>query len=255
MLKNQILKISNTNKKLLSNKFTCITCKYNFTSESEKRFKEVMNGMRPIVERFTGENEEKNFKEIKEKLKEDQRAKVELLVDKFVSLNQFQLELYEHLLSEHLISEKKLTQVDLNTDWIKLAKMGDKAVSVNPGYFEQQEFMAEFTAWLAKQPKVDLGLGLATAAAAPEKKVEKIEEKKEEEKKEKATYDVELSSFDAAKKIALIKEVRVFTSLGLKEAKELVEKAPTVLLRGVKKDDTEAIVKKLTESGAKITLK
>lgn len=64
-----------------------------------------------------------------------------------------------------------------------------------------------------------------------------------------------MTSFDAAKKINLIKEVRVLTNLGLKEAKELVEKAPTLILKNSKTADAEAIMKKLTESGAKITLK
>jgi large subunit ribosomal protein L7/L12 len=53
----------------------------------------------------------------------------------------------------------------------------------------------------------------------------------------------------------LIKEVRTYLNLGLKEAKEMVEKAPVVLAKGVKKIDGEAIIKKLTENGAKITLK
>jgi large subunit ribosomal protein L7/L12 len=61
-------------------------------------------------------------------------------------------------------------------------------------------------------------------------------------------------SFDAAKKINLIKEVRGLLNLGLKEAKEMVEKAPVELMKKVKKDDAASIKAKLEENGAKIEL-
>jgi large subunit ribosomal protein L7/L12 len=64
-----------------------------------------------------------------------------------------------------------------------------------------------------------------------------------------------LVSFDPAKKIVLIKEVRALTNLGLKEAKEMVEKAPVVILKSVKKDTTDGIVKVLSDNGAVIKLK
>ncbi|KAK9158715.1 hypothetical protein Scep_005289 [Stephania cephalantha] len=57
--------------------------------------------------------------------------------------------------------------------------------------------------------------------------------KAEEKKAEKTTFDVKLEKFDAAAKIKVIKEVRTFTNLGLKEAKDLVEKTPVLLKQGV----------------------
>ena len=57
------------------------------------------------------------------------------------------------------------------------------------------------------------------------------------------------------KKINVIKEVRAVTSLGLKEAKDLVEAAPKPVKEGIKKDEAEAIKKKLEEAGAKVELK
>ncbi|CAL9773964.1 unnamed protein product [Musa acuminata subsp. burmannicoides] len=75
-----------------------------------------------------------------------------------------------------------------------------------------------------------------------------------EEKEEKTAFDLKLESFDAAAKIKIIKEVRTFTDLGLKEAKELVEKAPAVLKKGVPKEDAEKIVEKMKEIGAKVVL-
>lgn len=75
-----------------------------------------------------------------------------------------------------------------------------------------------------------------------------------EEVEEKTSFDVELSSF-GDKKIAVIKVVRKLTGLGLKEAKEAVEKAPNVIMEGVKKEDAEAAKKELEEAGAAVTLK
>lgn len=57
------------------------------------------------------------------------------------------------------------------------------------------------------------------------------------------------------KKIQVIKEVRTITSLGLKEAKELVEKVPGVVKEGIPKEEAEAIAKQLTEAGATVEVK
>lgn len=78
--------------------------------------------------------------------------------------------------------------------------------------------------------------------------------KGEEKKAEKTAFDVKLEGFDAAAKIKVIKEVRTFTDLGLKEAKDLVENAPTLLKKGVPKEEAEAIIAKMKEVGAKVTM-
>jgi large subunit ribosomal protein L7/L12 len=57
------------------------------------------------------------------------------------------------------------------------------------------------------------------------------------------------------KKINVIKEVRVITSLGLKEAKDLVEKLPGLVKEGIPKEEAEAIAKQLTEAGATVEIK
>ncbi|HIG80655.1 MAG TPA: 50S ribosomal protein L7/L12 [Verrucomicrobiales bacterium] len=76
-----------------------------------------------------------------------------------------------------------------------------------------------------------------------------------EEAEEKDSFDVMLIG-DGGKKIPCIKAVRSLKSdLGLKEAKELVESAPTALLEGVTKDEAEAAKKTLEEAGAKVELK
>jgi len=72
---------------------------------------------------------------------------------------------------------------------------------------------------------------------------------------EKTAFDVVLASAPADKKIQIIKVVRELTSLGLKEAKDLVEGAPKPVKTGVTKDEADAIKKKLEESGAKVEVK
>jgi large subunit ribosomal protein L7/L12 len=83
--------------------------------------------------------------------------------------------------------------------------------------------------------------GGAAAAAAP------VEE-------EKTEFDVVLTAV-GEKKINVIKAVREVTSLGLKEAKDLVEGAPKTVKEGVSKEEAENIKKKFTEAGATVEIK
>ncbi|CAE7890951.1 rplL [Symbiodinium sp. KB8] len=71
---------------------------------------------------------------------------------------------------------------------------------------------------------------------------------------EKTHFELKLAAFDAKTKIKIIKEVRSLTGLGLKEAKELVESAPAVIMKDVKKEEAESIAAKLKELGAEIEL-
>jgi len=71
---------------------------------------------------------------------------------------------------------------------------------------------------------------------------------------EKTEFDVVLASF-GSNKVAVIKAVRGVTGLGLKEAKEAVEGAPTTLKEGVSKDEAEDIKKQLEEAGATVEIK
>ncbi len=71
---------------------------------------------------------------------------------------------------------------------------------------------------------------------------------------EKSEFEVVLSE-SGSNKIAVIKEVRTITGLGLKEAKDLVEGAPKPLKQGVKKEEAEAMKKSLEAAGAKVELK
>jgi len=71
---------------------------------------------------------------------------------------------------------------------------------------------------------------------------------------EQTEFDVVLKSF-GDNKVAVIKAVRTITGLGLKEAKEAVEGAPTTVKEGVSKDEAEEVKKQLEEAGAAVELK
>ncbi|XP_007199635.2 uncharacterized protein LOC18767256 isoform X2 [Prunus persica] len=90
------------------------------------------------------------------------------------------------------------------------------------------------------------GIGSASSESGPASADSKVVEK--------TAFDIKIEKFDAAAKIKIIKEVRTFTDLGLKEAKELVEKAPVVVKKGVTKEEAGPIVDKLKELGATVVL-
>ncbi|MCX6786985.1 MAG: 50S ribosomal protein L7/L12 [Candidatus Kaiserbacteria bacterium] len=75
-----------------------------------------------------------------------------------------------------------------------------------------------------------------------------------QEEEGKSTADVELTEV-GANKIAVIKAVKEALTLGLKEAKDLVDGAPSMLKQGMKKEEAAELAKKLTDAGAKVTLK
>ena len=85
------------------------------------------------------------------------------------------------------------------------------------------------------------GGAAAGAAAAP------VEEKTE--------FTVTLKEYPADKKVSVIKVIREITGLGLKEAKDLVEGVPSTVKEAVSKADSDAIKKKLEDSGAKVEIK
>jgi len=92
----------------------------------------------------------------------------------------------------------------------------------------------------AAAPVVVAGAGPAAGAAAPAE--------------EQTEFSVVLTAV-GANKINVIKAVREVTSLGLKEAKDLVDGAPKAIKEGVSKDEAETIKKKFTEAGATVEVK
>ncbi len=102
---------------------------------------------------------------------------------------------------------------------------------------------------LVKMLEEEWGVSAAApvaAAAAPAEAAAAAEEKDE--------FDVVMSSF-GGNKVAVIKAVRAITGLGLKEAKDMVEGAPTTIKEAASKDDAEGFKKQLEEAGASVELK
>ncbi len=109
---------------------------------------------------------------------------------------------------------------------------------------EISEFVKKFEDRYGVSAKAPMAVGVAVAgagaAAAP------VEEK--------TAFDVVLTD-GGAQKVQVIKEIRTFTTLGLKEAKDLVEGAPKTVKEGVAKKEAEEIKKKLEAVGAKVEIK
>lgn len=97
----------------------------------------------------------------------------------------------------------------------------------------------------AMEEKFGVSAAVATVAAAPGVAVEAVEEQTE--------FDVHMTSFGASK-VSVIKVVRAITSLGLKEAKDLVESVPANIKEGVSKDEAEDLKRQIEEAGASVEI-
>lgn len=106
--------------------------------------------------------------------------------------------------------------------------------------------LSEFVKAFEETFEVSAAAPVAAAAAAPAAAAEEVEEKSE--------FDVILAAV-GDKKIAVIKEVRSLTSLGLGEAKALVDGAPKAVLEGASKEDAEKAKEVLEAAGATVELK
>jgi large subunit ribosomal protein L7/L12 len=108
---------------------------------------------------------------------------------------------------------------------------------------EISEFIKKFETRYGVSAAAPVAVGVAGGAAAAAAPAE-----------EKTAFDVVLAD-GGAQKVNVIKEIRGFTTLGLKEAKDLVEGAPKTLKEGVTKKEAEEIKKKLEAVGAKVEIK
>lgn len=108
---------------------------------------------------------------------------------------------------------------------------------------EISEFIKRFETRYGVSAAAPMAVGVAAAPGAAAAPAE-----------EKTAFDVVLTE-GGAQKVNVIKEIRSFTTLGLKEAKDLVEGAPKTVKEGVSKKEAEEIKKKLEAVGAKVELK
>ena len=115
--------------------------------------------------------------------------------------------------------------------------------------------------WLSSQTVLDIA-GLVkdleekwgVSAAAPVAALAAAPAEGAAAEEEQTEFDVVLKGH-GANKIAVIKEVRAITGLGLKEAKDMVESAPKAIKEGTTKDDAEDLKKKLEAAGAEVEIK
>ncbi len=127
----------------------------------------------------------------------------------------------------------------------EISELGDKIVGLS---LLQAKSLADY---LKEKHGIEAAAGVAVAAAAPA-----AAGGKPAEAEAKATLDVILTKVaDSTKKISVIKVVREITGLGLKEAKDVVDKAPQVVKPGVPREEAEAMKAKLEKEGATIDLK
>ncbi len=126
----------------------------------------------------------------------------------------------------------------------KITKEDVIAFISNMSVLELSELIQE----LEKKFNVSAAAPVAVAAPAAAEKAEHAPEA------EKTEFDVVLTAV-GDKKIQVIKVVRSVTNLGLKEAKELVDNAPSKVREGVSKEDAENIKKQLEEAGAAVDIK
>lgn len=123
----------------------------------------------------------------------------------------------------------------------EIKKIGDELVGLT---LKQAVDLGKY---LKEEYDIEPAAGAAIVAAAPGAAGD-------EEEEEKSTFDVVLKG-PGDKKIQVIKVVREVTSLGLKEAKELVDNAPKAVKEGVSKEEAEALAEKLKAQGADVEVK
>ena len=135
---------------------------------------------------------------------------------------------------------KKKDEKDIKKWSSDIKKLGDKIVGLT--LIQAKELGDYLKEEHGIEPAAGGAVMVAGPAAAPA-----------EEKEEKTSFDVILKEF-GEKKIQVIKEVRALTSLGLKEAKDLVDNVPKPVKEGLSKEDAEAAKNKLEAAGAVVEL-
>jgi len=200
--------------------------------------------------------------ELAKELTENQRKRVDLLAQALLELNVFELRYFSTAIRDKVYKTSGINPLKLNLDWpvVKQTEIGSWPPA-NPNWFMQQEALSKL--WpMGQQGFSQLfggaafgsGGGAGGAAPAQSEAPKEAEKPKEEKVVEKTNFDLELAAVDATKKIAVIKEIREITKLGLKEAKELVEKAPVTVQKDLKKDEAEKLKEKLVALGCTVNL-
>jgi len=161
-----------------------------------------------------------------------------------------ELECFRTLLYEETCKIKGRHPIINGDEYMRELSMKDESYPHPVNSFLQNEAMAQI--WSSKFKSVKFGAGSGANAKGTDNSSEA--EAPVEEIKERTVWDLKLMSFDAKKKISAIKEVKNLLGFGLKDAKEIVEKAPCILKPSMNKEEAEPIIEKLTKAGCVLEL-
>jgi large subunit ribosomal protein L7/L12 len=193
--------------------------KFNFTVESKpaEATSAASSTTVDYEKEWTSIYEQKNkvlMEKVLAELSEYEKKEVELLVEKLSKLNKDEKLYYAHLtlVADNLISGEDIRNKDISypANFMNLENILPKSI---PDWYSTTAMQSTVSSFSGKAVEGIASSGSASSSSKDEKK----EEKKEEKKAEKAQFDIKLASFDAGKKIALIKEIRGLLNLGLKE--------------------------------------
>lgn len=184
------------------------------------------------------------------KIYEDHDRKVKSVIEKEISNDE---KVYLNGLCDEILKlksepEKKAFLLYTKELLIRLYNIDFTKVKSNYPYYNQKNIKF----WPQDNPNwgsLEMEGGMSSSSANSEKDNLKVEkkEKEKEEVKQKQIMDIKLVSFDAAKKINLIKDMRSALNLGLKEAKDLIESAPVILKTNVPTTEAEQFKEKFKE--------
>ncbi|CAD8155364.1 unnamed protein product [Paramecium pentaurelia] len=198
---------------------------------------------------------------LEQTLSQDQKLRVKTIADACCELDLFELQCLMSLLNENHYKAQGIGLFEIDSNWPVIKQ--NEVPTWPPKEKEQIEaYMKDLFGENVPDFKAIFG-GVGSIAnqapAATQSEAPKQEEKKADAapkvEAEKKNYDIELNAIDAAQKIKIIKEVRQLLNLGLKEAKDLVEKLPANLGKQVPKEKANELKEKLTAAGCTISLK
>uniref|UniRef100_A0A7S3KH49 Large ribosomal subunit protein bL12 C-terminal domain-containing protein n=1 Tax=Euplotes crassus TaxID=5936 RepID=A0A7S3KH49_EUPCR len=198
-------------------------------------------------EELTRVSDDNRMSQLSDQLSEPSKRKCEFLADRILEFNPFEARYLSGVVYEKVKRNTDYNPLKLNMDWSSIKMDVDGSFPpLNPNWFKQQELMSQIGPLMGT-----FGGGNGAAQGGGE---EEEEQQESPDSKEKDSFDIELSGFEAKSKIKLIKEIRALFNLGLKEAKETVEGAPLWLKKGVKKEEAEELIEKLTALGAELKM-
>ncbi|EGR33641.1 ribosomal protein, putative [Ichthyophthirius multifiliis] len=190
------------------------------------------------------ETKQKEIEEVKKRLSQKQQQYVEFLAEELLNMDK---EIRIKILTNLNIKIQKITNisiVNVNTDW---------PIFKQYQLDQQQQFLQDNWHKNIGISNFLQGFGQNNQQQQNSSQQEQPKTQKEEQV-QKTNFDVELASIDPNQKIKIIKEVRTILGLGLKDAKDIVEKSPVILKQQLKKQEAEEIKEKLSQIGCIINL-